>query len=349
MSRLPALDTQDPTTRQLMLVLEEALTDHFGRPRRIEQFDRRLSAYRTSSPIEEIDLSLDGGERLALIFKNTDRAALLEPALHVKPSFTHDGRREIYVYRALLGPLRLGTATCYGAAVDDRFGRSWLFLERIPGVRLTQVGDFAIWQQAARWLAELHARAAHQLPTLVGSSGGRLRRCGAADHRLWMRRALRFSELPGHGWAPERRQQLAWLAQRYEQVVALVDGLPATLIHGDFYTANVLVEERAPTPRVCPVDWEMAALGPGALDLAALSSGNWGPEQRAALARAYYDELHAEAYGAPPVKEYLTTLTACQILLAVQWLGWSPHWSPPRRAAHDWLAKALRLAGELGL
>jgi hypothetical protein len=33
----------------------------------------------------------------------------------------------------------------------------------------------------------------------------------------------------------------------------------------------------------------------------------------------------------------------------VQWLGWSPDWSPPAEHAHDWLGEALHLADKLGL
>jgi aminoglycoside phosphotransferase (APT) family kinase protein len=42
---------------------------------------------------------------------------------------------------------------------------------------------------------------------------------------------------------------------------------------------------------VCPVDWEMAAVGPGLVDLAALSAGGWTAPEREALALAYYAAL----------------------------------------------------------
>ena len=39
--------------------------------------------------------------------------------------------------------------------------------------------------------------------------------------------------------------------------------LPRTLIHGELYPSNVIVGRGHHRERVCPVDWEMAALGPG--------------------------------------------------------------------------------------
>jgi hypothetical protein len=35
--------------------------------------------------------------------------------------------------------------------------------------------------------------------------------------------------------------------------------------------------------------------------------------------------------------------------LAVQWLGWSPDWTPPAEHAHDWYAEAVATAETLAL
>src|SRR5262249_3880945 len=115
-----------------------------------------------------------------------------------------------------------------------------------------------------------------------------------------------------------------------------------------FYPANVLVDEQEGAQRICPVDWETAAIGPGLIDLAALRVGDWTEEQKTALALSYYD-------GLPPDRrrwlrdEFLALLDFCELPLAVQWLGWSPEWSPPPEEARNWLNDALRLADKLGL
>ena len=62
----------------------------FGRPRRVERVLRReLSPYSTSFAIEEIDLLLDGGERLNLVFKNLGDESLVSDARAVRPSFMY--------------------------------------------------------------------------------------------------------------------------------------------------------------------------------------------------------------------------------------------------------------------
>jgi thiamine kinase-like enzyme len=123
--------------------------------------------------------------------------------------------------------------------------------------------------------------------------------------------------------------------------------LPVTFIHGEFYASNVLVDDGG--TRVCPVDWEMAALGPGLIDLAALTAGRWTEPEREALVLAYMTALAPRRGWPPPRAEFLAALACCRLHLALQWLGWSERWSPPAEHAHDWLHEALALADVLGL
>ena len=125
--------------------------------------------------------------------------------------------------------------------------------------------------------------------------------------------------------------------------------LPRTLIHGEFYASNILVHKAGDTLRVCPVDWEMAALGPGLIDLAALTAGKWTDPERDALALAYREALQANGSKVSGQDDFLTALDCCRLHLAVRWLGWSREWSPPPEHAQDWLREALCLADKLGL
>jgi aminoglycoside phosphotransferase (APT) family kinase protein len=126
--------------------------------------------------------------------------------------------------------------------------------------------------------------------------------------------------------------------------------MPRTAIHGEFYASNVLVAAdsepsrlgRKSDARVAPVDWELAASGPGLTDLAALVSG-WPDDDRRALAAAYAAE--------PGVPEFTERdLDFARLQVAIQWLGWAPpEWEPPAGQRHDWLGEALALAEGLGL
>jgi len=270
----------------------------------IRQIERRPCPYYSSYHIEELDVTLTNGTQVPVIFKDM---TLLAEARQVKPSFLYDPLREIEVYRDVLAPRALNTAKFLGAVTKN--GRNWLFLERVTGDLLWQVGDVAVWRAVARWLARLHRTSANS---------PRLFRYDRAYYRQWMERAAAFHPAAGD------------LAPAYDRAVERLLQLPVTFIHGEFYASNVLVQGN----RICPIDWEMAALGPGLMDLAALTSGEWAAAQSAELVRAYG--------GADTV-----ALDACRLHLAVRWLGWSKEWTPPREHAQDWLKEAQSLAAKV--
>ena len=198
------------------------------------------------------------------------------------------------------------------------------------------MGERGLWEEAARWLARFHV----QLAPGVGSR----RPTHLIDHdagfyRGWMERAGEFAaDDPRAGAAGA----IEWLGQRHEQVVEAMLALPRTLIHGEFYASNVLIADGPGAARVAPVDWELAAVGPGLTDLAALVSG-WPAPDREALVAAYAAEPAVPSFSR-------RDLDLARLQVAVQWLGWAPpEWEPPAEKSHDWMAEAVELAEELGL
>ena len=149
----------------------------------------------------------------------------------------------------------------------------------------------------------------------------------------WIARAGRFCDDAAVGKAVQRSGELA------ERLLSL----PAGFLHGELYASNVLVDERS--GRVCPVDWEMAGVGPMLLDLAALASGSWRGEERRAIATAYWQVARCSM----TLDELLAALDVCRLYIALQWLGWSRGWTPPAEHAHDWLSDVRVLVEEVGL
>jgi thiamine kinase-like enzyme len=125
--------------------------------------------------------------------------------------------------------------------------------------------------------------------------------------------------------------------------------MPKTLVHGDFNASNVLVTRSASGHRIRIIDWESAGVGPGLLDLASLVSGRLPERHREAMVAAYRGNLAGSRLGALSAGELHEALDWCRLALAVQWLGWSPGWSPPEAHAYDWRAEARTLAQNLGL
>jgi hypothetical protein len=59
--------------------------------------------------------------------------------------------------------------------------------------------------------------------------------------------------------------------------------------------------------------------------------------------------MHIESGGACIDRGQLEEqLNLCSLHLAVQWLGWSAHWSPPPEHAQDWVRQATRAAERIG-
>jgi aminoglycoside phosphotransferase (APT) family kinase protein len=325
-----------PSAIELRRAVERALTaSGTGKPAEIR---RRPSAYRTSFPLEELDLTLEDGAELRLAFKQLDWSTLGEARL-AKPQFLHDPQREQAVYESVLPRVAPGPPRYYGSVVDPEAERHWLFIERVEGRELFQVGDLELWQAAARWLGEMHLSLAGDLER--NAERGRLIVYDEIYYRRWMERAREFAATPGQ--PQSRSEALDWIAERYDPVIEGLLDLPKTVIHGEFYASNVLVGSETPAPRVCPVDWELAASGPGLVDLAALVSGGWGDEDREAIVSAYRSAVGPDAFSA-------RQLDLARLHLAVQWLGWAPpSWVPPEGQRYDWLGEALTLAERLGL
>jgi aminoglycoside phosphotransferase (APT) family kinase protein len=315
-----------------------------------EAMERRPYDYRTSFPLEELRVDLVGEGPVTLLFKQLDWEALEPEAQVAKPRFLHDPEREPWVYREPLPQAPPGPARFFGAVTEP--DRHWLFVERVEGRELFQVGERALWEEAARWLARFHLAMAPELDRHQRS--GRLIDHNAAYYRQWIGRATEFAAERNDGSAAK----VAWLGERHDGVIEALQGQPRTVIHGEFYASNVLVahpncikfsiekrenlmqfEERV---RVAPVDWELAGAGPGLTDLAALVGG-WPEGDREALASAYA--------GEPDVPPFTSRdLDFARLQVAIQWLGWAPpSWVPPEGQRHDWLAEALELAEGLGL
>jgi hypothetical protein len=334
---------------ELHRALEELLCHYFARVVHIERLDRRISEYCSSFIIEELDVTLDDGTSHALILKDLSMNALMEGAGRVKPWFFYEPMREIETYHRVLASHQLGTATYYGAVIQEECKRYWLFLERVPPGLLWQQGDLEVWKDVARWLAGMHTFLVPETEQRESAHIAHLLNYNRDFYWRWMRRAATF--VCEGDKSPERKAATAIrdLEGRYEKVVERLAAMPVTVIHGEFFASNVMIDITSERLRVCPVDWEMAAIGPGKIDLAGLTSGGWTREQKDIMALAYYEALPANRTANYDRQTFLTDLEYCRLHQAVQWLGWSPFWAPPPEHAQDWLKEALDSAKLLGV
>jgi hypothetical protein len=301
--------------------------------------ERRPYRYATSAPLEEVRVRTDDGAETLLILKDLSRDRLLPDARRSKPEFLHEPRRELETYRRVLAPAGIGPRTF--AVVDD--GRQWLLLQKVAGIELWQAGELWVWDRVAAWLGGLHAHFAGRIDT-VREANPHLLEHSPSSYRSWCDRARSALSESTDPRAPSLLEALG----AYDAVVHRLDALPRTFVHGELYPSNVLVALAEEPVGVYPVDWEMAAIGPGLIDVAALVGG-WGAPERERLESAYLQGLTDAGGSSPRIDELKAGVSSCRLHLALQWLGWASGWRPPREHAHDWLGEALLLSRELGL
>ena len=312
----------------------EAIVDRHAGGTAVAAVERRPWIYASTFALDEVTVSLADGERMSMLVKDLGRWAALHERAPERPDAYADPRRELDVYASVLAPLALDTPLCY--AVVDAPGSHSLFLEKVEGVELYQVGEIERWEAAAGWLARFHGSAAgsaDQRAMLPAS----LLAYDAAFFRTWVERAEVLAA--GH---PPAVSTLGAVRRRVDELVGRLGAAPTTLVHGQFYASNVLVQDGRHGTRVRTVDWETAGVGPAVLDLSALVCG-WDAAGRQRLVDAY-----ARAAGAGNGDDLPELVTVAGLALAVQWLGWVPAWEPPTHHARDWLEEARGAMERLG-
>jgi hypothetical protein len=335
-----AAEPAHPSDEDLRRALEQVLSEFFGRHKDVSRVTRRPWIYRSSFSLESLEVEFSDGQTLRVMFKDLSPHALSSAGRSAKPSFLLDPGREIHVYRKVIGPCGIGAPVCYGAVVDPDVDRYWLFLELAPGVGLYQIGDIDVWKRVARWLCGVHATLAPHLTRF--SQEIPLLRFDGQYFGTWADRAMAALASDVDAAGPGRGRLLKWLRERHARLVARLMDLPLTIVHGELYASSIIVDQHA-RDGIRAVDWEMAAIGTGLIDLAALTSGNWDEAQRAEMARAYWVRGMRRGTTPWPFEEFMTSLDLCRLQLAIQWLGWSSAWVPPPQQSHNWMAEALWL------
>jgi len=209
--------------------------------------------------------------------------------------------REVRTYRHLLPGGRFGSPVVLGQS------DGLLLLERVVGMPLWQC-ELDAWRLAAAELGRLHQQADVDW-------------CATEDVGWWDRAAS--AEAP-----PDR------FALPAGQARSVLAAAPRVVVHGEPYPGNVL---RRADGRICLLDWESAAPGSAAIDVAALTSG-WGTAEVREL-RAAYDET-----SPAPVVD--AELAAARLLWALRWVRYRHVLKPPSGSV-DWAVEATAAAEEL--
>jgi hypothetical protein len=267
----------------------------WGRPLSMR---RRATPYVTTFPCEIVTCRFPGGARLSLFCKYGAKDGMC--------SFGQRGGvgYEAEVYRRVLQPAGVSVPVFYGSHTDH-CGGTWMVVEFLKrSHRAGKVSQLRAMKPAARWIGEFHAANEGRVQD---ASLAFLTDYHAAWYREWPRRAFRSARRMG--------LDLPWLgtvSKRLEDEIATLAALPRTVIHGEYYPHNVMFQAGV----VRPVDWETAAIGPGEIDLAALTEG-WAP----AASSEFEEEYRKGRWPAGAPAGFARNLSLARAFMQLRWIG----------------------------
>lgn len=300
-----------------------------GRRARVASVACSPSPSATSYRAEVVSVLLADGVELRFFLK--DYGSSRRP----RPAAARRRERELGIYRELLGDAEIGTARYCGAVWDDAAAVHWLLLEFVTGTALRHL-ELRYWLDAARWLGRMQGRfaaspALARLAPLLERHDARFFRGRAEGARRSVARC-----------SPEHAPRLERVLERYERSIDLLASPEQTLVHGHYEAANVLVGAGPRVARICPVDWELAALGSRFYDLASLCDGFRPP----ALHRIWdaYVEAAAEAGLPTPERDRLRRLVdGFRLHRVVAWLAGAAEKRYPPSGVEGLLARGEAL------
>jgi aminoglycoside phosphotransferase (APT) family kinase protein len=148
------------------------------------------------------------------------------------------------------------------------------------------------------------------------------------------------------GQSAELAAALAPVVDGYDRVTEVLDQQPLTLVHNDLAPKNVLADRSRSPARICFVDWEMAGVGCGLLDLVDLKYG-LDPASDRRMCAAYGAELAGTGLLPSSPRGLRRLFAACELHRTVYRLAFSRVWGVPPERAAQWVAEARDLAGRI--
>jgi aminoglycoside phosphotransferase (APT) family kinase protein len=318
--------TADSAT--LRQTISDLLSAARGKRVRIQHLKAKQSAAATFFPVHELSVTLEDGEQIHMFLKCLSAKQPDHPDKQCRD-------REIRIYQELLTDPRLPVPQCYGSRRDEAAGVYELFLEHIDGDILKN-HDYKHWFAAARRLAHLHKHFAARLKDLAACPY--LLRFDGTYLRQWADRALAVVT----DQSAELARQLEPIVRGYDRVADRIAAQPVTLVHNDLAPKNVIVDASTSPARICFVDWEMAGVGCGVLDLAHLKYGMDQANDQTMCA-AYSSELAGTGLLPSVPGEVRSLLAACELHKNVFRLSRSRDWQVPIEGVARWISECRRL------
>jgi thiamine kinase-like enzyme len=308
----------------LGLTVEELLQEPLGRPVKVRSLTRKLSPFATASPAEVLSITLQNGENVSLFLKHFGSEQADHPDKQCQD-------REVRIYEELLRDEGLPVVHYYGCRRDEATTRHQVFLEYIDDWKL-EWQELEHWFTAVRRLAHLHAHFAERVEKLLACDA--LLRFDAVYLLEWANRAL--CTVGNH--SAELAARLEPVVKHYQRVVDIASQQSLTLVHNDLAPKNVLADTATTPARICFIDWEMAGVGCGVMDLVHLLYG-FEPVQDQKMRSIYCEELRGTGLLPPSPQDVEHLFAACALHKAVYRLARSEAWQASIKRMAQWVTE----------
>ena len=268
----------DDGEQVLRSCLEQIVAEHYSnRLSRIEAIERKRSQFSSFYASDIITVRLASGDEFKVFLKDFGSFH------HVKDTMKERREREVIVYRDVLPDSGLDTAQYYGSVRDEAAGRFWLMLEFVEGVPVSHL-EFEDWVTAAGWLGRMYGYFSKH-PQLWETCDVLTRHDVVFFQSIAQQALQSVSE-----FSPELGRRLDPIVGRYDKAVAVMSNQPQTFVHGTYRPAQIIIDKTRSPARICPVDFEKAAVGGSLYDLTFLVDGFDSPRLK-----QLFDAYRAEA------------------------------------------------------
>ena len=310
---------------RLRLTVEEVLQEALGRPVVVCTLNHEPSSFATLFPADILHIGLESGEKISLFLKHLGSEESDHPDKQCSD-------REVRIYDELFRKDDLPIVKYYGSKWNDKTKRRELFLEYIDDWNL-KYQELAHWFTAARRLAHFQMYFANQAEKL-------------SDCEY----LLRFDDVYLCEWADmalsavadqslELATKLEYVVSNYDRIVELLTRQPLTLVHNDISPKNVIADRSSEPARICFIDWEMAGVGCGLMDLVHLKYG-LDPLNDKKMCEAYCAELTETGLLPSNQQDLRNLLAACELHKTLYRLAHSKIWELPIETVAQWVIEA---------
>ena len=315
----------------LRVCVERIAAERFGAcPSDIAELERKRSQFSSFYAADVITVRLNSGRQFKVFLKNFGSFD------HAKDTMQARREREVVVYRDVLAGSGLGTPEYYGSVWDESQGRFWLLLEFVEGLPMSHL-EFDDWVPPAGWLGRMYGYFA-QHPEEWQNCDALVRHDSSFFHSI-AQEALRT--VSQHSSDMGRR--LEPIVRLYDRAVSVMTSQPKTLVHGTYRPPQIIIDKSRHPMRICPVDFEKAAIGASLYDLTFIADG-FDMLRLHRLFEAYRSEAERAGMSVPDNAEMTHIVDCFRLHRIMNWLAVSM----ARKYEDDVIHKLMNMAQNVG-